>query len=151
MRVSVSGQQDLITQIYFKDGKYVDTDTCSSDPKAAQRIPTMTENKAGGSEIVFNVVMQKEIPLDAKVYDKITGLYRMCNYATIEFTKNGDLLFMKYNGQLSEALKYTGGNTFEGGIGFPKISFELLTTGGVKVTMVDRNRTYNGEKHLKYD
>ena len=75
MRVSVPNQQDLITQIYFKGGKYVETDKWASSPQAVNRILTITKNKAGVSEIVFNVIMIKEIPLDKNVYDKITGLY----------------------------------------------------------------------------
>ena len=75
MRVSVPNQQDLITQLYFKDGKYVDTDKWASSPQAVNRILNISKNKLGESEIVFNVIMSKEIPLDKKVYDKITGLY----------------------------------------------------------------------------
>ncbi len=57
MRVSVPDQQDLITQIYFKDGKYVDTDRWASDPQAVNRILTVRKNNAGESEIIFDVVM----------------------------------------------------------------------------------------------
>jgi hypothetical protein len=152
MRVSVPNQQDLITQIYFKGGKYIETDKWALDPKAVNRILTISKNNSGESEIVFNVIMSKEIPLDKKVYDKITGLYDIGDNNFIEFFKNEDLLFMKLNGQLRASLKYIGNNTFEGGIGFQKATFALQNDGSVKV-VVERtgNKAYNGIKYLKYN
>ena len=150
MRVSVPNQQDLITQIYFKGGKYVETDKWASSPQAVNRILTITKNKAGVSEIVFNVIMAKEMPLDKNVYDKITGLYNVGDDNIVEFIKNDDLLFMKRNGQLSASLKYTGNNTFEGGIGFPKVTFEIQKEGNVKVVIITATKTYTGTKYLKY-
>ena len=150
MRVSVPGQQDLITQIYFKGGKYVETDTWASAPQAVNRILNVTKNTSGESEVVFNVTMLKEIPLDKKVYDKITGLYSMDDDSKIEFIQNDDLLFMKQNGQLIAGLTYKGNNNFEGGIGFPKVRFELLANGGSKAIVTTQTKTYSGEKYLKY-
>jgi catechol 1,2-dioxygenase len=151
MRVSVPNQQDLITQLYFKDGKYVDTDRWASDPKAVNRILKVSKTNSGESEIIFNVIMSKEIPLDKKVYDKVTGLYDVGGGNFYEFIKNDDLLFMKQNGQLGASLKYIGNNTFEGGIGFPKVTFELQKDGIVKVVIVrTATVTLNGIKYLKY-
>lgn len=150
MRVSVPNQQDLITQLYFKGGKYIETDKWASSPQAVNRILNISKTKLGESEIVFNVIMSKEIPLDQKVYDKVTGLYNIGDSNTIEFTKNDDLLFMKRNGQLISSLKYIGNNTFEGGIGYPKVTFELLKDCGTKVVVVTQTKTYNGTKFLKY-
>jgi protocatechuate 3,4-dioxygenase beta subunit len=153
MRVSVPGQQDLITQIYFKGGRYVDTDKWASSPQAVNRILAVRKNNTGESEIVFNVVMSKEIPLDQKVYDTITGLYDIGDNNFIEFTKSDDLLMMKQNGQLWAGLKYIGNNSFEGGVGYPKASFSLETGGTVKVSVITEIptlRTYNGTKFLKY-
>ena len=152
MRVSVSNLQDLITQIYFKGGKYIDTDKWASDPKAANRILSISKNMSGESEIVFNVIMSKEIPLDKKVYEKITGLYDVGDNNFLEFIKNDDLLFMKQNGQLRASLKYIGKNTFEGGIGYPKATFELQSDGSVKV-VIERapNKVHTGVKYLKYN
>jgi len=154
MRVSVPGQQDLITQIYFKGGKYVDSDRWASAPQAVNRVLTIGKNNSGESEIVFNVIMSKEIPLDKKVYDKITGLYEVGDNNFIEFIKSDDLLLMKQNGQLWASLKYIGNNTFEGGIGYPKASFELQKDDTVKVVVVTEIptlKTYNGTKYLKYN
>ncbi len=154
MRVSVPGQQDLITQLYFKGGKYVNTDKWASAPQAVNRILAVGKNNAGESEIVFNVVMSKEIPLDKKVYDKITGLYDVGDSNFIEFSKSDDLLLMKQNGQLWASLKYMGNNTFEGGIGYPKATFTLQKDDTVTVavlTDIPTLRTYKGTKFLKYN
>lgn len=149
MRVSSETEQDLITQIYFKGDKYLDKDRSSSSPQAVNRILSITKNATNENEVTFDIVMSKEFPLDAEVYKKITGLYQM-DKDIIEFLKNDDLLFMKRNGQLLVSLKYIGNNTFEGGIGFPKVNFELLTGGGTKATISYRDNTYSGEKFLKY-
>ena len=151
MRVSVPNEQDLITQIYFKGDKYINTDKWSSAPQAVNRILTVRKNNSGENEIIFDVVMSKEIPLDKKVYQKITGLYDVGDDNFIEFTQNDDLLFMKQNGMLLASLKYIGNNTFQGGIGFPKATFALEKDGSVKVTVVKETKTYNGIKFLKYN
>lgn len=151
MRVSLPNQQDLITQIYFKGGKYVETDMYASSPIAVNRILNISKNKSGESEVVFDVVMSKEIPLDKNVYDKISGLYQVEGNTIYEFTRNDDLLFMKQNGQLRASLKYIGNNTFEGGIGYPKASFELLTDGSVKLVLQrNANKTFTCTRFLKY-
>ena len=152
MRVSVPNQQDLITQLYFKGGKYIETDHWASSPQAVNRILNISRNSLGESEINFNAIMSKEIPLDQKVYDKITGLYDVGEGTVYEFIKNDDLLFMKKNGQLRASLKYIGNNTFEGGIGFPKVTFELQKDGAVKAVIVrTATVTLNGMKYLKYN
>ncbi|CAH0997773.1 hypothetical protein EMA8858_03907 [Emticicia aquatica] len=152
MRVSVPNQQDLITQLYFKGEKYVNTDKWASDPKAVNRILSITKNNSGESEIIFNVIMSREIPLDKKAYEKVTGLYDVGKGNFCEFIKNDDLLFMKYNGQLVASLKYIGNNTFEGGIEFPKVTFDLQKDGGVKAVINWTNtETDNGIKYLKYN
>lgn len=151
MRVSVPNQQDLITQIYFKGGKYVETDKWASSPKAVNRILNISGSKSGEKEIVFNVIMGKEIPLDEKVYDTVTGLFDVGDNNFIEFIKNDDLLFMKQNGQLRASLKYIGNNSFEGGIGYPIATFELQKDGAVKVVVQRTADTkLYGTKVLKY-
>lgn len=151
MRVSVPNEQDLITQIYFKGGKYINTDKWASAPQAVNRILNISRNKSGESEIIFNVVMSKKIPLDKKVYDKVTGLYKMEDNSNVEFLKSDDLLFLKLNGQLMASLEYIGHNTFEGGIGDPKATFELQNDGTVKVVIkITATNTSTGTKFLKY-
>lgn len=150
MRISAPNQQDLITQIYFENGKYVESDPWASAPNAVNRILKITNMKSGESEVLFNVILGKEIPLDAKVYDKITGLYEVDDF-TVEFIKSDDALFMKRNGQLVANLNYVGNNTFEGGgTSFPKVNFELLKDGSVKANISTKSKTFSGLKFLKY-
>jgi len=152
MRVSLPNQQDLITQIYFSGGKYVETDMYASSSQAVNRILNISKNESGESEVIFNVIMSKTIPVDEKVYDKIAGLYQVEENIIFEFTRNDDLLFMKQNGQLRASLKYIGSNTWEGGIGYPKANFELLADGSVKLVLQrTANKTYHGSKFLKYN
>lgn len=151
MRVSVPNQQDLITQIYFEKGKYVETDPWASAPNAVNRILKISKNKADENEVLFNVILKKEIPLDVKVYDKITGLYDMGEGNFTEFIKIDDALFVKRNGMIMVNLNYIGNNTFEGGgTGFPKVSFELSQDGSVKVNIQTEQKMYSGVKYLKY-
>ena len=150
MRVSVPGQQDLVTQIYFKGGKYVDKDEWASAPEAVNRILDIRSGQNGESEITFNVVLKKEYALEPKVYDRITGLYDMGRDKFIEFVKRDDALHMKSNGQLMSALSYIGNNSFREGTRFTKASFEFLKDGSVQVTVEDEGKTSKGTKYLKY-
>ncbi len=150
MRVSCENQQDLVTQVYFKGDKYVDKDRWASAPHAVNRILTMEKNADGENQVIFNVVMSNEFPLDNEVYNKITGLYKMEDDRIIEFARKDDLLFMKTNGQLTTSLKYIGNNSFEGGIGFPVVKFVLLPKGGSTLIYTTKDKVVNGEKYLKY-
>ena len=76
-----------------------------------------------------------------------------------EFTKEDDLFLLKMNGQYMESLFCKGNNSFEGGLGFNKVKFELMANGDVKtkITLWDfgpDNRKYlelhEGVKILKY-
>lgn len=150
MRVSVPGQQDLVTQIYFKGGKYVDKDAWSSAPHAVNRILEVKAMANGESEIVFNVVLKKEFPLEQQVYDKITGLYALDKDDYVEFVKRDDALHMKYNGQLVSALSYIGNNSFQQGDGSPKAIFTPQANGTVLVEVIWGSRNRKGTKYLKY-
>jgi hypothetical protein len=149
MRVSSASQQDLITQIYLKNGEYIDKDRSSSSPDAVNRLLDITKNAANENQITFDIVMSREFPLDKEVYKKITGLYQVDD-DIIEFVQSDDLLFMKRNGQFMAGIQYTGNNTFEGPKGSPKVSFELLQGGGVKASIVSGKTARTGEKFLKY-
>jgi protocatechuate 3,4-dioxygenase beta subunit len=149
IRVSSDRQQDLITQVYFKGDKYIDKDRSSSAPQAKNRILEISKNADNENMVIFDIVMSKEFPLEAGVYEKITGLYQS-DKNIIEFIKSDDLLLAKINGQLMWSLKYTGNNTFEGGIGFPKVNFEILANGGVNANFTTRTETFTAGKFLKY-
>jgi catechol 1,2-dioxygenase len=158
LRVSSGDHQDLITQIYFKGDIHIAKDASAAAPQAANRIIEIKKNSSDENEVKFDIVMGKSFPLDDAGYKKITGLYQL-NKGNAEFTREDDLLILKLNGQLMEALVYKGNNTFEGGLNFNRAKFEILANGDVKtsITMWDLGpkdqrflESYEGMKFLKY-
>jgi len=156
MRISGEGQQDLITQIYFKDDPYLEKDPSSKSPEAINRILKIKENSKKEEMVEFTVVMQKEFKPGPEVYKKLSGIYEMNDKALMEFYKDGDMLFVKRNGQIIEGLYYKGNNTFGSGTKDLKVVFELLEGGSVKVKMDYYNEFSNkqvnaeGVKTFKY-
>ncbi len=155
MRVSSPLQQDLITQIYFKGDKYIDTDASSSAPESVKRILEIKTNSKNEKQVEFDVVMAKTFPLDDQVYKKIEGLYRTDQKIAdseriYEFVRKDDSLFVKLKGQYVGVLKYVGDNTFEGGMGYPKVKFNLELGGIVKASIETPSQTTVAEKFLKY-
>ncbi|MEP7371929.1 MAG: hypothetical protein ABI675_00985 [Chitinophagaceae bacterium] len=156
MRISGEGQQDLITQIYFKEDPYLEKDPSSKSPEAINRILTVKENNKKDEMVEFNVVMQKEFKPGPEVYKKLSGIYEMNDDTLMEFYKDGDLLFVKRNGQIIEGLIYKGNNTFGSGTKDLKVVFELQEGGKVKVKINYFNAFSNkdvnveGVKTFKY-
>ena len=155
MRISGTGVQDLVTQIYFKGDNHLQEDMSSSDPRSLHRILSTTMNDKKEKTVKFDIVLQQEYDLDAAAYKKITGLYQMRDRSMGEFYKDGDQLFVKVNGQIMEAMDYKGNNSFEGGLGQVKVKFDILGDGGAKatITYTDDDRktiTIEGNKILKY-
>jgi protocatechuate 3,4-dioxygenase beta subunit len=158
LRISSADHQDLITQIYFKGDPHLKEDTSAASPQSVGRILEMKKNSSNENMVKFDVIMRKEISLADEVYKKITGLYQLEN-GNAEFTKDGDLLMAKFNGHLVEALAYKGNNTFEGGLGYIKVKFELMEKGETKA-IISRGRydegdlskvtTQEGIRFLKY-
>ena len=68
----------------------------------------------------------------------------------VEFYRNDDLLFLKRNGQVMASLSYKGDNTFIGGMGRPKVRFELLEKGGSRAVIHYGRRTLEGKRYVKY-
>ena len=157
-RISSSDHQDLITQIYFKGDSHIPEDAAAASPQSVKRILQVKKNASNENAVKFDVVMGNSFVLDETVYRKIIGLYKL-NSGMAEFYHQDDLLFLKLNGQIMEALVFKGDNSFEGGMGFNKVKFELLSNGDVKakITMwdswsVDNKylKIYDGIKVLKY-
>jgi len=154
LRVSSQDHQDLITQIYFKGDPYLATDISSSSPKSISRILDIGKNSAGEKVVAFNIVLADAYPLSDEGYNKLCGLYTLNKDGNAEFYREDDLLFVKFNGQVSDGLSYKGNNLFEGGLGRMQAQFELPAEGNVKtkityqrVTGID---TWEGTKFLKY-
>lgn len=155
MRISGTTDQDLVTQIYFKGDKYIPGDASSADPRSINRILNVSTNASNEKLVKFDVVLQDAYILDAAGYKKIEGLYDMGKGVLTEFFHRGDDLFIKYNGQIEEAMEYKGNNSFEGGLGQLKAQFELLPGDvvKVKVTYLDDNNKFvtdEGTRSLKY-
>ena len=153
MRISASGVQDLVTQVYFKGDKNIAGDISAKDKSALNRILDITKNSKDEKVIKFDVYLKEEYVLEASAYKKIEGLYEMSDKSMIEFYKDGDQLFAKINGQIMEAMDYKGDNSFAGGINYVTAKFELLNGGGAKVKVIvteDKPIEITGTKLLKY-
>jgi len=158
LRISSADHQDLITQIYFKGDEYLSKDTSSVSPNSANRILEISKTSSGEKNVKFDVVMGRTYPLSDEGYKAICGLYLLSDGRKVEFYREDDLLFWKMNGQIHEALMYKGNNSFEGGLGFRKVQFELQAHGETKVkisvnsTPDDPSKlaTAEGVKFLKY-
>ncbi|HLO38557.1 MAG TPA: hypothetical protein VK173_08705, partial [Lacibacter sp.] len=115
------------------------------------------KNAVNKNAVKFDIVMGNSFALNDAGYKKITGLYQLKN-GMAEFIREDDLLLLKINGQFMEGLAYKGNNSFEGGLGFNKATFELLANADVKVklTMWDMGadqrflEVHEGMKILKY-
>lgn len=158
LRISSGDHQDLITQIYFKGDAHIEKDAAAASPKAVNRILEIKKNASKENEVKFDVVMGKAFPLDDAGYKKITGIYKLKD-GMAEFNREDDLLMLKFNGQLMEGLVYKGNNTFEGGLSYLKVKFEILADGNVKTIIAtgdwesgDMSKTTSeeGMKFLKY-
>ena len=158
MRISSSDHQDLITQIYFKGDAHIEEDAAAKSPQSINRILEIKKNSFNENFVKFDVVMGRTFQLNEAGYKKITGLYKL-KKGMAEFTREDDLLFFKLNGQFMEGLVYKGNNSFEGGIGFNKVKFEIMTNGEVltKITLWDNwsedqkyLELHEGVKVLKY-
>jgi protocatechuate 3,4-dioxygenase beta subunit len=155
MRISATGVQDLVTQIYFKGDKHIPKDSSAGDPKSLNRILDISVNDKNEKNVRFDVFLREEYVLENTAFQKIAGLYEMSNQSMMEFYRDGDQLFVKINGQIMEALDYTGNNSFLGGLAQTKVQFELLANGSVKakVNYQDDNQKWmevTGTKTLKY-
>ena len=148
-----TGERELITQVYFKGDPHLETDPSSSSPAAINRILGTRTNSKGEIVVDFDVVMNKEFPLDNAVFGMLTGLYDTGNDSRVEFFRKGDLLYTKWNGQILDALYYQGNNSFEDGMG-EKVQFELGEGGAVKVSITYTengvSKTTKGTRILKY-
>jgi protocatechuate 3,4-dioxygenase beta subunit len=152
MRISGEGQQDLVTQIYFKNDPYLEKDTYSASPKAVNRILPIQTNGKNEEAVRFDVVMAKEFKPDDSVFEKVSGVYQMSNNALREYYREGDSLFSKTNGQIASVLMYKGNNEFESATG-TVIKFQLQVDGGVKVCSIGANTkecAVTGTKVFKY-
>ena len=134
MRIAGDGQQDLITQIYFKGDSMLEHDGPASAPTAINRILTIGKNDKNEKELRFDIVLADEVKPTDEVFKKLTGIYKMNDKSMIEFYREGDLLFMKLDGQIIEALSYKGKDGFSGGVNSTTTAkFEIMPGKKTKV------------------
>ena len=86
--------------------------------------------------ISFDIVMAKEFKVGREVFEKLAGVYKMNDDSVMEFYRQSDFLFMKWNSQVWEGLSYKGNNTFSGGAADSTLAnFQILENGEVKVKL----------------
>ncbi|MGZ5190953.1 MAG: hypothetical protein ACXWCZ_08010, partial [Flavisolibacter sp.] len=85
------------------------------------------------------------------------GIYSMNDKSLMEFYKKGDLLFLKWNGQIREGLSYKGNNEFAGNVNnrtTAKFEFGINNQVFVKVNFYrlayDKDVALEGIKSFKY-
>lgn len=159
MRIANDGQQDLITQVYFKGDALLEHDGPASAPTAIHRILTIGKNDRDEKELRFDIVLAAELKPTAEVFTTLTGIYKMNDKSMIEFYREGDLLFMKRDGQIIEALCYKREHEFSGGVNNTTTAkFEITPDEKVKVAlhfyavqdMMIKEFTLEGVKAFKY-
>jgi catechol 1,2-dioxygenase len=157
MRITGDTEQDLITQIYFKGDSLIEQDHAASASTAINRILSIDKNNRNENELRFDVVLAKELKPADEVFKKLAGVYKMNDKSLIEFYKDGDLMFMKWNGQIREALSYKGKNEFSGGVNNATTAkFEIISNQDVKVTLhfyalvLKKGLILEGVKAFKY-
>ena len=153
MRISAKGQQDLITQIYFKGDPYLNSDPSTKSSLSVNRILSIKKRSNLENEINFDVVLKNEYLPDAGIFHKVSGTYKMNDASVMEFYRDNDFLFWKWNGQVRGALSYIGNNTFSGGVNDIEARFELLEKGNTKLKFrFSRRREINleGIKIISY-
>jgi protocatechuate 3,4-dioxygenase beta subunit len=55
LRITAPGHQELVSQIYFKDDPFIETDPWASSAQAVQRILTVTKDGGGTDTINFDI------------------------------------------------------------------------------------------------
>ena len=153
MRISAEGHQDLISQVYLKGDPHLETDPSTKSALSVNRILTVKKRKEKESEIVFDIVLKKEYLPDDGIFHKVAGTYQMTDKSIMEFYRDGDFLFWKWNGQVRGGLSYSGNNTFVGGVNDTEAKFELQPKGNAKLQFrFERRRKLEieGQKLINY-
>jgi catechol 1,2-dioxygenase len=136
MVVTGQGQQDLITQLYFTGDPYLQSDSASASPHAKSRILNIEKKSDLEDDLHFDVILQKEFKLDDITVRRLSGIYAMTDKSLMEFYPVGDLLYLKWNGQIREALFYRGKNEFSsGGNARTTAKFKMEQNGDQRVTV----------------
>jgi protocatechuate 3,4-dioxygenase beta subunit len=152
MRLSGEKQQDLVTQIYFTGDPYLEEDSRSKSPTAVNRILAVSKNNKDEEMVQFDIVMANEFRPSDNFFETIVGIYEMNNKEMWEYNREGDLLFIKRNGQYVIAASYKGNNEFDTAGG--SCRFEIHANGLVTVCQIygtkSKECNLTGKKVFKY-
>lgn len=154
MRISGKGQQDIITQIYFKGDPHISGDSAANHPDAVNRILEVKTQSNGDKHLTFDVFLGKEVKPGDDFFSEICGLYETKN-GNIEFARLEDLLLVKVNGQIIASCRYKGGNQFIGGAANEEVLVEFIKEEGIPMkvktaSIIDPKNTSEGIKIMKY-
>lgn len=139
LMISAPGYQNLITQLYFTGDPYLEKDESSRVPDAKSRILTPEKDSMGHTSVPFDVIMQKELPVDPVVLSRLAGRYigQEGNERSFEFFIHENQLWLR-NEVFGQLLKYKGNNTFEppagGDWSRPTFKFNPQANGKVDLT-----------------
>ena len=153
MRITAQGQQDLITQIYLHRDPHLETDPSTKSSLSLNRILSLKKRRDDESELKFDIVLKKEYIPDSSIFQKVAGTYKMSDKSIMEFYRDGDFLFWKWNGEVRGGLSYSGNNTFIGGVNDTEVKFELQPKGNANVRFrLERRRkvSLDGAKLISY-
>jgi len=114
LRITASGQQDLITQIYFSGDQLLSSDPSTKSSLTINRILTVERLEEKVNLIHFDIFLGKDKSPDSMLVQRVCGTYKMSDGSLMEFYEDGELLFYKINGQIWGALSYRSDNTFTG-------------------------------------
>jgi catechol 1,2-dioxygenase len=143
LMVTAEGYQSLVTQLYFSGDSHIVKDTWASSPKAKKRILEVRSVNDGTKKVSFDINMAKKLSVEPESIGRLTGLYtdEKNKSKTLEFFKQSNSLWLK-NNVFGIDLEYIDNNKFqpkgtvEQGLTY---AFEILPTGGVKLTYPTRN------------
>lgn len=146
--ITAEGYQSLVTQLYFSGDAHLTEDASSSSPTAKRRILDVKSLKDGTKKVLFDVSMSDTLAAEPASIDRLTGIYsNNDDKSKLEFFKKNNALWIK-NEVFGNRFEYIGNNTFQ----YPgttldmtwKLSFEMMTSGAVKLTQTLINQ--KGEK-----
>ncbi len=95
LRISAIDQQDLITQIYFKDDPYLISDPSTKSGLAFNRILSANKIRDNESEILFDIILKKQSLAPDELFRNVCGIYKMSDNSKWSFTVMAIFFFIK--------------------------------------------------------
>ena len=153
LRISSRGHQDLITQIYFQGDSLLETDPSTKAGAAIHRVLVIEKVSGKNDSIRFDVHLKKQNVPDDKLFQTISGIYKMTDGSLMRFYREGDLLFYQINNQIWGGIAYEGDLSFGGDKDHTAARFEPQSNGEARVWFRfsrRRDTRLEGKKILDY-